>query len=138
MGEKVRCSPEHLSRVLKEKLRTGFRDLTREIRMTVSGILLEGGWAVKLVAGLVGFKSVEGFERCFKRCFGITPKDFRKGRAEKGNGNHRNGKERFTWTVNQQGGKPIERMPGELYHIPIVLSYSPETLRGERAKEINL
>lgn len=132
LGEKFQCSPEHLSRLLKEKLRIGFREFSREIRMTIAGILLEAGWAVRLVAFLMGWKSVEGFIRCFKRCFDITPKTFQKESFHwKRVPSPKNGKRNFPWTIIQPDGNSRGRFGKELYHIPIFVKCNKEALWAE-------
>lgn len=78
MSGRICCTPEHLSRLMKQLVGEGFSDLKREYRMTLAGLLLEAGWAIKQVASLCGWISVEGFMRCFKKCFDTTPGAFQK------------------------------------------------------------
>lgn len=78
MSGRICCTPEHLSRLMKQLVGEGFSDLKREYRMTLAGLLLEAGWAIKQVASLCGWISVEGFARCFKKFFDTTPGAFQK------------------------------------------------------------
>jgi AraC-like DNA-binding protein len=78
MSGRICCTPEHLSRLMKQLVGEGFQNLKREYRMTLAGLLLEAGWAIKQVASLCGWISVEGFTRGFKKCFDTTPGAFQK------------------------------------------------------------
>lgn len=78
ISQKLRHTPEHLSRLLQEKAGTGFRELCQKIRMTQAGILLEKGASAKKVAALCGWKSLSAFYRSFKKCFHMAPKAYQK------------------------------------------------------------
>jgi len=78
LAEKLDLSPEHLSRLVKERADIGFREICRKVRMAQAGILLEKGYPAKKVAALCGWKSLSAFYRCFKKCYHMAPKAYQK------------------------------------------------------------
>jgi 2-isopropylmalate synthase len=57
-----------------------FQDLVKEERMKRARTLLkETSQSVENVAASVGYENVEHFNRLFKKSYGITPVQYRKG-----------------------------------------------------------
>lgn len=78
LSERLNRTPEHLSRLLKSRAESGFRELCRKVRMTHAGILLEMGFPIKDVYEQCGYKSLSKFYRSFKRIFHMTPRRYQK------------------------------------------------------------
>jgi two-component system response regulator YesN len=76
----VEISPGYLSRLLKQETGFSFVDYLTRVRVT-KAVLLMNDPAMKVyeVAEAVGYKSQHYFSRAFKRVFGRSPVEYRKG-----------------------------------------------------------
>lgn len=62
-------------------------DLAQEcLRLTAERLLAEGKLPLKQIAQALGFSSVHGFHRAFRRWSGLTPSDWRERQGANGNG----------------------------------------------------
>jgi len=78
----VQVSPGYLSRLLKRETGFSFVDYLTRVRIN-KAVSLMGDPAIKVyeVAEAVGYQSQHYFSRAFKRVFGRSPVDYRKGGA---------------------------------------------------------
>lgn len=78
-SEKLCYSLPHLSRKFKETTGKCFRDFLRDVRIE-QGCRLLANTNKKIIdiAQSVGYCDVNSFSETFKKCMGITPRDFRK------------------------------------------------------------
>ncbi len=82
VAETVQVSPGYLSRLLKRETGFSFVDYLTRVRIN-KAVLLMSDPAVKVyeVAEAVGYQSQHYFSRAFKRVFGRSPVEYRKGGA---------------------------------------------------------
>lgn len=79
VAESIGISAAYLSRLFREDLGTGFADYLCSYRIEKAKELLRvGGYSNKDVSQLSGFRDDAYFARAFKRCTGMTPKEYRK------------------------------------------------------------
>ena len=73
-------SESHFMRYFKETMGTSFIEYLKEYRLTMSARLLQSSEASILdIASEVGFDNLSYFNRSFKKRYGVTPSQFRKG-----------------------------------------------------------
>lgn len=78
LAEKVYMSPSYVSRYFKAKTGTNFRDYLIEMRMKKAELLLEDvQYNISDISNMVGYSNPFNFTRTFKKCYGMTPKDYR-------------------------------------------------------------
>ena len=78
MAEKFNLSAGYLSTYFKEKTGTGLAEYIIKCRIDHAKSLLLGGFeTIGRISELVGFSSTIVFQRAFKRCEGVTPKQYR-------------------------------------------------------------
>ena len=79
VAEFIGISAAYLSRLFREDLNVGFADYLCSYRIEKAKELLRaGGYSNKEVSRLSGFRDDAYFARAFKRCTGMTPKEYRK------------------------------------------------------------
>ena len=79
IAEFIGISAAYLSRLFREDLNVGFADYLCSYRIEKAKELLRaGGYSNKEVSRLSGFRDDAYFARAFKRCTGMTPKEYRK------------------------------------------------------------
>ncbi len=80
LSEHFHLSKPYLSKYIKEKAGMTFQDAVKEERMKRARLLLkETAQTVETIAANVGYENVEHFNRLFKRSYGMTPVQYRKG-----------------------------------------------------------
>jgi 2-isopropylmalate synthase len=80
LSDEFHLSKPYLSKYIREKSGMTFQDLVKEERMKRARALLkETSQSVENVAACVGYENVEHFNRLFKKSYGITPVQYRKG-----------------------------------------------------------
>ncbi len=80
LSEEFHLSKPYLSKYIKDKAGMTFQDAVREERMKKAKTLLkETVQSVETVAANVGYENVEHFNRLFKKSFGMTPVQYRRG-----------------------------------------------------------
>lgn len=79
VGQAIYVSPNHLSRLFRERLAITFLEYITNLRMDKAKILLlEPGIKIYEVADSVGYGSWKHFSRAFKELTGLSPADYRK------------------------------------------------------------
>jgi two-component system response regulator YesN len=79
----LRVSPVYLSRILKQELGASFVSLVTMMRMEKATRLLAGtDLAIHEIAESVGYVSQHYFSTAFKKMFGVSPNQYRKGETE--------------------------------------------------------
>lgn len=80
LSEYFHLSKPYLSKYIKEKAGMTFQEAVKEERMKRACVLLkETSHTVETIAAEVGYENVEHFNRLFKRTYGMTPMQYRKG-----------------------------------------------------------
>lgn len=80
LAEEFHLSSPYLSKYIKDKAGVTFQEVVRNARMKRARTLLkETSQSVETVAANVGYENVEHFNRLFKKSYGITPVQYRKG-----------------------------------------------------------
>ncbi len=80
MAKEFHLSKPYISKYIKEKAGMTFQDMVRTERMKRARTLLrEGTRSVESIATEVGYENVEHFNRLFKKSYGMTPVQYRKG-----------------------------------------------------------
>ena len=73
-------SESHFMRYFKETMGTSFVDYLKDYRLTMAARLLQSSdSSVLSISGEVGFESLSYFNRAFKKHYGMTPLQYRKG-----------------------------------------------------------
>ncbi len=73
---------KYLSHIFKEKTGVTYSEYLRDLRIKYAVSLFDHGLdSVKNVAVLSGFSDPLYFSTVFKKCIGVTPKEYKKGRA---------------------------------------------------------
>lgn len=79
IADKLNISGAYLSTYFKDKTGTNFSDFVNAYRMNkAKDMLANSGLKIQDVAGLVGYPSVNSFNRVFKKHTGLTPGEFRR------------------------------------------------------------
>ena len=72
-------SKTHICRLLKNDVGKGYAEILTDIRLTYAkSHLINTSENIRHIANLIGFDSVEYFQRLFRKKFGITPGEYRK------------------------------------------------------------
>lgn len=80
VADLMKVSPVYLSRILKQELGASFISLVTMMRMEQATHLLAGtDLPIHEIAGRVGYVSQHYFSTAFKKMFGISPNQYRKG-----------------------------------------------------------
>lgn len=80
LSEAFHLSKPYLSKYVKEKAGMTFQEVVKEERMKKARTLLrETNHTVETIAAEVGYENVEHFNRLFKKSYGMTPVQYRKG-----------------------------------------------------------
>jgi two-component system response regulator YesN len=75
----IGISPAYLSKLFKENLQIGFMEYLNHYRLENAKKLLEQhNYSNKVIAQLCGFNDDAYFSKVFKKCVGMTPKEYRK------------------------------------------------------------
>lgn len=86
MAEDLNMSASYLSRYFKDQTGQTIMHYVNTVRMEkAKELLLEGTDSMQLLAGRIGFGSVQGFIRKFKETEGVTPGEYRSIHADKAN-----------------------------------------------------
>ncbi len=79
LSDRFHLSKSYLSKYIREKAGMTFQDVVKEARMTRARALLrETDQTVEAVAAEAGYENVEHFNRLFKKCYGMTPVQYRR------------------------------------------------------------
>lgn len=78
LGEIFGLTPSYLSRLFKEQANENMLSYIHRVRISHSKDLLDSGMSLKDIAEQVGYLSVGGYNRVFKKYEGISPDKFRK------------------------------------------------------------
>ena len=81
------CTRARLQKAFRTRLHKGPMETFSDMKMDQARLLLAGGYTPGEAAEQLGFSDGAYFSRCFKRTFGVTPRDFvrhaRKAAAQK-------------------------------------------------------
>ena len=84
MAARFHLSEPYISKYIKDKSGKTFGEHVAHIRMKRAKTLLKNGnMTVENIADVVGYPSVEHFNRTFKKCFDRTPLQYRNESREK-------------------------------------------------------
>lgn len=84
MADYFGFSIPYLSKYIKQKTGETFGNLVKNTRMKKACYLLKStNLLVEDIAGTVGYQTVEHFNRTFKKCYHVTPVQYRNGKREK-------------------------------------------------------
>ncbi|MCM1187105.1 MAG: 2-isopropylmalate synthase [Lachnoclostridium sp.] len=82
LSEQFHLSKPYLSKYIREKAGMTFQEAVKQERMKRACTLLkETTKSVETVAENVGYENVEHFNRLFKKMYGMTPMQYRKGKS---------------------------------------------------------
>jgi AraC-like DNA-binding protein len=75
-----RVSVSHLARLFQQQHRMSFAEYLRKIRMHRASRLLAGAddLSIRQIAAKVGYRDPSRFTEHFRRCFGTTPRSYRR------------------------------------------------------------
>lgn len=76
LASKMAVSERQLHRKLKALIDENPMDMLRDYRLEKAAMKLKGGYQVGIVSDECGFSSVSYLGRCFKKKYGITPKQY--------------------------------------------------------------
>lgn len=80
LAENFHLSPPYLSKYIKERAGITFQETVKKARMKKARAMLkETNRTVESIAADVGYETVEHFNRLFKKSYGMTPVQFRRG-----------------------------------------------------------
>ncbi len=80
LAEEFHLSRPYLSKYIKDKAGMTFQEVVKNVRLKRARTLLkETSRSVETVAADVGYENVEHFNRLFKKSYGVTPVQFRRG-----------------------------------------------------------
>ena len=78
IAEKMNLDRRYLSRVFKEKTGQTVQEYLIHVRMEASKARLNEGFSVAAAAKLCGYDDSTNFSKMFKRCYGVSPANWRK------------------------------------------------------------
>ena len=70
----------YLFKMFKKEYGYGIKEYLLKVRMERAMIFLKKGYNVSTTALMVGYKDEFNFSKCFKKRFGISPKEYKKSR----------------------------------------------------------
>lgn len=77
----VHMSPNYLSKYFKEKTNKNFSSYLIDVKMNhAAKLLMDIHYKTYNVSEMVGYSNTKNFTRTFKKYFGVSPRDFRKGK----------------------------------------------------------
>ena len=77
IAESLSLDRKYLARIFKEKEGTSMQAYLIKKRLQEAKKLLSEGYAVKEAAFMVGYRDQFGFSRAFKKCYGVSPENFK-------------------------------------------------------------
>jgi AraC-like DNA-binding protein len=80
----VRGKPETLGRLFQHLVGVSVHDYVTRVRLDHAAHFVRAGLKIEAVAHSVGYRSKKNFYRQFSKRFGVTPENYRRGRAVKG------------------------------------------------------
>lgn len=81
IAARVKISPDYLSRVFRENMGESVLSFLTRARCDRAATLLErSGTALEDIAAEVGYGSRQQLTRCFRRQFGVSPSEYRRGK----------------------------------------------------------
>ena len=81
IADELGYNTKYLSHIFKEKTGVTYSEYLRDLRIKYAVLLFNHGLeSVKNVAALSGFSDPLYFSTVFKKCIGVTPKEYKKGR----------------------------------------------------------
>lgn len=81
IAKELNYNPKYISHLFKEKTGVAYSEYIKDLRIKYAISLFDHGLdSVKNVAVLSGFSDPLYFSTVFKKCVGITPKEYKKGR----------------------------------------------------------
>jgi 2-isopropylmalate synthase len=79
LTEVFHLSKPYLSKYIKDRSGVTFQEIVKEERMKrACRLLAKTNQTVESIATQVGYENVEHFNRLFKKCYGLTPVQYRK------------------------------------------------------------
>jgi AraC-like DNA-binding protein len=78
IAAKMAVSERQLQRKVKALIDENPMDMLRDYRLERAAMELKDGYQVGIVSDACGFSSVSYFGSCFKKKYGITPKQYQK------------------------------------------------------------
>lgn len=76
-GDIVGASERTLSRIFAKEFNTSFALWRQHLRLMYSLSLLESEFSIQNVAHQIGYQNDSSYIKSFKKCFGVTPQQFR-------------------------------------------------------------
>ena len=76
LASKMAISERQLQRKLKALINTSPMEMLRDYRLEKATLKLKDGYQVSITSDECGFSSLSYFSRCFKKKYGITPKQY--------------------------------------------------------------
>jgi len=105
LARRLYASPRQLQRAFSEVAGTGFRDYLTRVRMgRALELLRQSPYRVSEVARAVGYQEPAQFAKAFRRLYGVSPAELRRGSS---NGEPRPSIQRIT--IQPLGRKPPRR-----------------------------
>lgn len=81
----IGCSSSYLSRMMKQELGISFKEFLTRLRISQAISMMEDKErSINEIAGQVGYSNQHYFSAAFKNCQGVSPSEFRKNMAYKG------------------------------------------------------
>ncbi len=83
LAEKYNYSPAYIGTLIKKQTGTTFVQILRDVRMKKAcALLLTTNLQINEICSLIGYDSVEFFNRTFKKIYQVTPGEYRRKAAE--------------------------------------------------------
>lgn len=83
LAHQVGTNQQRLTRIFREQVGMSPYEYLQEMRLERGrGLLRETDLQIQLIAARVGYSNAGDFTRAFRRHFGVTPRQYRKGRLE--------------------------------------------------------
>ena len=78
IAERLCYNPKYLSHAFKREMGVGYSEYLRDLRIKFAVSLFDNGLeSIKNVAFLSGFSDPLYFSSVFKKCIGVTPKEYK-------------------------------------------------------------
>lgn len=79
----LRTCERHLGRLFQQVTGLRYREYLRSVRMHEAKVfLLRSSWSVHEIAFALGYEAPANFTNEFRRCFGVSPREFRNGNLD--------------------------------------------------------